>query len=85
MTSAVERDIKHEHHHKYQHEKLRTFKIFFAELADFKYDLWHVHNIHRHRHGCPPLIFSDALSHDAQQWADTLALLGYAQYSETPG
>ena len=42
-----------------------------------------VHNEYRRQHDCPDLSLADDLSRDAQQWAEILALKGYAQYSDS--
>ncbi|KAH3792201.1 hypothetical protein DPMN_145692 [Dreissena polymorpha] len=57
--------------------RLEQISIIRDEVAD-------VHNEYRRKHGVPEVRVSPRLAKDAQKWAETLAMIGYPQYSNTP-
>ncbi|XP_060590569.1 uncharacterized protein LOC132745635 [Ruditapes philippinarum] len=54
-------------------------------LEKMRHEIVHVHNEYRHQHGCPELSVTTELAREAQQWADLLAMRGFAQYKDSQG
>ena len=50
--------------------------MILDQIDAFEQDCLDAHNIYRTKHGVPPLLWSQKLKEDAQQWANHLAAMG---------